>query len=105
MGLKRPFVVVARHEFVNSCGAHVAVVAHAVEATSAEDAASRYMGTDVVVLRVIPVDDVPAIDFATVRAWRDAKWAREREEEESAELAHALEVVARHQGKMGEAKP
>ena len=101
-GEKRHFVVVSRHEFVNSCGPHVIEVAHAAEAISAEEAASRHIGTDVAALRVIPVDDVPAIDLATVRAWRDAKWKREQEEEERSELEHALEVVARHREK---AKP
>ncbi len=102
----RHFVVVSRHEFVNASGEHVAVVAHAVGATSAEDAASQYINdSGVVELRVIPVDDVPVVDVAAVRAWREAKWAKEREEEEEAQLAHALEVIAKHRAKLGETKP
>ncbi len=106
--MKRHFVVVSRHEFVNASGKHVAVVARAVEATSVEDAASQYINdSGVVELRAIPVDDVPVVDLAAVRAWREAKWAKEREEEEQAQLAHALEVVAKHRAnrRSGEPRP
>ena len=103
-GEKRHFVVVRRHEVVVYGETRAAVCARTVEAESAEEAASGDMGTSVVELRVIPVDDVPAIDLATVRAWRESKGKREQEGEESAELAHALEVVAKHREKMGEAK-